>query len=157
LRVRQVDLLNRTLTLDAGETKNGESRTVKLTTETYTVLCQSMIGKKPDEFVFTWNDGRQVRDFRVAWTKTTQAAELPGLLFHDLRRSAVRNMIRRGVPQVVAQRISGHKTVSVFNRYNIVSESDLEEAAARIESRGTSVSFAQTLSKESQKEQTPAN
>src|SRR5579864_2836022 len=157
LRVRQVDLLNRTLTLDAGETKNGESRTVKPTTETYTVLCQSMIGKKPDEFVFTWNDGRQVRDFRVAWTKTTQAAELPGLLFHDLRRSAVRNMIRRGVPQVVAQRISGHKTVSVFNRYNIVSESDLEEAAARIESRGTSVSFAQTLSKESQKEQTPAN
>jgi integrase len=59
-----------------------------------------------------------------------KAAGLPGLL-HDFRRSAVRNMIRRGVP--TAREISGHKTDAVFNRYNIVSVADLQDAAKKIE------------------------
>ena len=157
LRVRQVDLLNRTLTLDAGETKNGEGRSVKLTNETYTLLCQCVVRKQPGDFVFTWKDGGAVKDFRVAWAKLVKAAGLSELLFHDLRRSAVRNMIRRGVPQVVAQRISGHKTVAVFNRYNIVSESDLAEAALRIESRKDAVHFDLTLTNPSEREQKSAN
>jgi len=73
-----------------------------------------------------------VRDFRETWIKLTAAAKLPGLLLHDFRRSAVRNMIRRGVPQVVAMKISGHKTMAVFNRYNIVDDADLVDAAKLI-------------------------
>lgn len=74
-----------------------------------------------------------VRDFRHAWDAVTKAAGVPGLLFHDFRRSAVRNMIRRGVPQKTAREISGHKTDAVFSRYNITSEQDIRDAARKIE------------------------
>ena len=61
------------------------------------------------------------------------AAGLPGLLPHDFRRSAVRNMVRRGIPQKAARTISGHKSDSIFSRYNIVGEDDIREAARKIE------------------------
>jgi integrase len=84
------------------------------------------------ELVFT-RKGEPIGSFYKAWKSATKRAKLGGLLFHDLCRSGVRNMRRAGVSEQVAMRISGHKTRSVFERYNITSGRDIEDAAKKLE------------------------
>jgi integrase len=76
---------------------------------------------------------RPIRAFDKAWATACRAAGCPGRIPHDLRRTAVRNMVRRGVAERVAMQLAGHKTRSVFERYNIVSSGDLRAAAAKLE------------------------
>ncbi len=134
MKVRQVDLLARTIRLNPGETKNGEGRKVSLTEDAKNLLAACITGKSPEDAVFTRGKGtKAVQDFRGTWDKITLAAGCPGLLFHDLRRSAVRNMVRAGIPETVCMKVSGHKTRNVFDRYNITSERDLVDAAKKIE------------------------
>lgn len=80
-------------------------------------------------------DGRPVGDFRKAWATACRAAGVPGLRFHDLRRSGIRNLVRAGVGQAVAMSISGHRTVSTFIRYDIASDQDKREALNAVQER----------------------
>lgn len=77
-------------------------------------------------------DGRPVKDFRGTWSALCESANIKVLL-HDFRRTAVRNLIRVGVSRGVARRISGHETDSISSRYNITEESDLADAARKLE------------------------
>jgi integrase len=74
-------------------------------------------------------------DFRKVWWKALKAAGLPeSVIAHDQRRSAITNMRRAGIPESVAMRISGHKTRSVFERYNIIGTRDIEQGLDQLDS-----------------------
>ena len=77
--------------------------------------------------------GKRIIESNAAWKTACAKAEVPGKLFHDLRRTAVRNLIRAGIPQQLAMRISGHRSDSMFERYNIVATEDLRVAAEKVQ------------------------
>ena len=121
------------------DTKNGEPRLVPiLNGDMRELLAEAR--KERDE---QWPDsphvfnrfGEQIKDLRWAWSEACKRAGVPDLRFHDLRRTAVRNMRRAGVPQVIRMKISGHKTDSMERRYNIVDGDDLSIAKALMERR----------------------
>ena len=126
----QVDLVEGVVRLQPGETKNEEARVIPLGDELRMMLSLQFSARQqkwPDcPWVFS-RQGRPIRDFRDAWDR---ACKEVGLI--DLRRTGVRNLIRAGVPERVAMAISGHKTRAVFDRYNIVSERDLHDAARKL-------------------------
>jgi integrase len=76
---------------------------------------------------------KPIRQFTKAWKAACVAAGCPGRIPHDLRRSAIRTFVRAGFSENVAMKLSGHLTSSVFRRYDIVSESDLINAAAALD------------------------
>jgi len=133
LRVCQVDLSLRTIRLEPGTTKNKEGREVTIESNLlYELLRECVQGKNPEDFVFT-RGAKPIRDFRKAWRNLCTEAGVPGLLFHDLRRSAARNLRAAGVPEEIIMRIAGWKTSTVFKRYAIVSKTDVREALQKLE------------------------
>lgn len=132
LKWNQVDLVNGKISLTAEQTKNETPRIIYLRGE----LLEAML-KQRDwilrsfpacEYVFTY-DGRKLEGLKRQWLQTLKLLGMEGKKLHDFRRTALTNMTRAGIPQIIAQKISGHKNESVFRRYNIINEKDLENAA----------------------------
>ncbi len=124
----QVDWRQEFITLRAGETKTGHTRAVPIFDgDMKSWLAWSRDNADGCQRVFH-RDGVPIKEFRGAWKTACRTAGVPELKFHDLRRTAVRNLRRAGVPQVVRMRISGHRTDSMERRYNIVDIDDIKSA-----------------------------
>jgi integrase len=159
LRWDQVDSQAEVVRLEAGTTKNEEPREFPYTDEPKDLLeaqgekSDSLLAEKGivTEHVFFRADGRRIRDFRRAWRKACKKAGIaeeqeigktkkgkpivkitPLRIPHDFRRTAVRNLVRAGVHERLAMQMTGHKTRSVFERYNVTSGADLKEAAKKL-------------------------
>jgi integrase len=134
----KVDLKQGIVRLEPGESKNDEPRTVYLDDELKAMFIRQWNSRKDAQkvlpYIFLNETGTdRVKRFDKAWKTACKDAGVGIKLFHDLRRTAVRNMVRSGVPERVAMMVSGHKTRSVFDRYNVVNDTDLKLAAQKQE------------------------
>ena len=131
-----VDLPGKEIRIPKGLTKAKKARTVPLYGELLAALKEAKAERDREWPECRWvcSDGpARIRDFRGEWAVATKRAGLEGLLFHDLRRSAVRNMMRSGIHRKVAMQISGHSTDSIFDRYNIIDSADMQDAGSKLE------------------------
>ncbi|MBI4560554.1 MAG: site-specific integrase [Candidatus Rokubacteria bacterium] len=144
LELRQVDLEAGTIRLDPGQAKNDEGRIVYLTPELRGLL-RAQVDRVMDlmrsrsaviPYLFPHLMGRfqgqRIRDFRKAWASACKKSGCRGMLRHDFRRTAVRNLERSSVSRSVAMKVTGHKTESVYRRYAIVNDADLQEATRKL-------------------------
>ena len=134
MRVAQVDVSQRVIRLEPGTTKNRDGREVMhdgdrlpSTHGTCSTARLRMISFPPVRI------GKPVRDFRVMWQNACTHAGVPELLFHDLRRTGARNLRRAGVAEGIIMKIGGWRTRSVFERYAIVSRSDMNDAILKLQ------------------------
>jgi integrase len=147
LRWKELNMESRQLRLRGPFSKNGEPRAVPLMGELWEIIKRRWKARRYQgeagetilsQLVFFRQKGRgvpkagaPVSQFRKSWKVACESADKPDALFHDFRRTAVRNMIRAGVPRRIAMMLSGHKTESVFERYNITDDQDLEDAVRK--------------------------
>ena len=138
----QVDLVEGTARLHAGNTKNGEGRIIALPAELRAFLERLWADHTnlyPKCHLIFQRGGQQIKAFRDACATACKKAELvddkgnPNKIPHDFRPTAARNMVRAGIPERVVMQILGHKTRSMLDRYNIVNEGDLRQAAEQLE------------------------
>jgi integrase len=137
---KHVNLKDGWINLEPGETKNDEGREFPFTPELREVLFLQrervrQIEKATGQivpWVFCLPNGNRIGDFRKAWAKACKDAGVPGRLVHDLRRTAVRNLERAGVPRSAAMKLTGHKTEAVYRRYAITDSAMLQDAVAKL-------------------------
>ncbi len=142
LRWEWIDWEERQVRLPGVSTKNGRGRVVPIAGELVAIMerlreARSVVHESGSvalaETVFH-DAGQPItrKRFVLAWSAARKAAKLPHRLFHDFRRAAARRMTNAGVPQVVAMKITGHETDSMFRRYAIVETSDMASAFQRV-------------------------
>lgn len=135
LRWDQVNLTEGKVLLSPKQTKNKTPRMIFLTEELLEVMMMAKESRDQQHPYCPWvcqRSGERLQSFKKSWKTALKRVGLEGKLFHDFRRTAVRNMVKAGIPEKISMSISGHKTRSIFDRYNIVSESDLKSAAEKI-------------------------
>ncbi len=137
LEWRDVDLAGHEVRLRPEESNNKDVRVLPLRGKLLEAFERAREKGRADCPHVFHDEGEPIGDFRKAWNTACKKAGLSGIIVHDLRRTAVRHMVRAGIPERVAMELSGHKTRRIFDRYNIVSNEDLAYATERLQSHPT--------------------
>ncbi len=140
LQWQQIDFRSGTVILDPGTTKNNEGRVFPFTQALRELLIAQKAAtdqlRREKGIVCPWvfqRNGVQIKGYDKAWRSACKKAGVPGRHVHDFRRTTVRRLEQAGVSRSVGMKLTGHKTESVYRRYAIVSKSDLDEAARRLD------------------------
>jgi integrase len=112
--------------------KNGEGRVLALEGELLELIQRRAVERGRSAWGFH-RGSQPIRSFKEVWKTALQVTGIRGKVFHDFRRTEVRNHMRAGVHEQVVMDLTGHKTRSVFDRYNITSEDDLREAVKQLD------------------------
>ena len=128
----EVDLSAGVIRLSPERSKTKSGRVLPLSEPMVEVLQRRVNVRRLDCLLVFHRDGEAMVDWRKAWEKACKAANLVGKRLHDCRRTAARNLVRARVPERVAMQLTGHKTRSVFDRYNIVAEDDLRSGVDQL-------------------------
>lgn len=132
LRWDQVDWDANLIRLEKRQTKGKQARNAPLYGELRAWLDMAFAARDSEcPFIVSWQ-GHGVKEVKTAWNKARERAGVPELLVHDLRRTAVRNMVRAGIPEKRAMLISGHTSRSIFDRYDITDERDIKADGERL-------------------------
>jgi hypothetical protein len=127
LCVKRVDFQKQTLRVDTGATKDGEGREVAFQHEaSFEVVGRLCRWENREDKLINRDDGSAVVDFRKSWANVCAAAGVHGLLFHDLRRSAARNMRNAGMAELEIMRSGGCKNERDVSSHSIVSTGDID-------------------------------
>jgi len=128
-----VDVEGKVIRLRPEISKNKDGRVLPLMGELFDIIERAQRQQHPGTTRVFHRAGKPIGDFRKAWNTACSRAGISGMIVHDLRRTAVRNMVRAGIPEKAAMNLSGHKTRDVFDRYTIVSENDLAQYSVRLQ------------------------
>ena len=128
----EIELERSVITLPPERSKTKTGRTLPLSSPLRAVVERRLSIRRLGQPLVFHKNGAPIGDWRKTWTLACRRAGLPEKLLHDCRRTAARNMVRAGVPENVAMRLTGHKTRNVFDRYNIVSERDLKQGVDQL-------------------------
>jgi integrase len=133
LEWKDIDLAESCIRLRSENSKTRQRRKLKLFGELKEMIARRVARRCPDSpFVFCRKDGRALGCVADAWKAAALRAGLGHITPHDCRRSAIRNLIRAGVPTSVAMEWSGHKSFTTFKRYDITADDDMDEAADKV-------------------------
>jgi integrase len=134
-----------TLTIPGDITKNRKGRPIPLVGPLRAIIERRLTTRRLDCAHIFWRvyngastkrlrrgDPTRIYEFRKLWDTACKKAGLPGRLYHDFRRTGVRNLTKAGVHRKVAMKISGHKTESVYERYNIDTDEDVRDAVEKL-------------------------
>ncbi len=133
LKWKDVDWEAGVIRLSGSVTKTGEARMTPLQGQVITDMRVLFVNRTPGTELVFQKDGKPIGDFRRAWRSALRRAGLPlNFVFHGLRYCAASNLTSAGVPQVLAMKVTGHATPSIFKRYNLTAPADVAAAGEKV-------------------------